>query len=202
MEMEERALQLVEESKNKSLNIVQEQKETTLNEIKESDEFKEAAKQLYQKSVQEDFKAEAIKIRNHELQNEYDLYALDKKKELLDLQVKYEKGLVKEQVKAEIQQQKIATALKRYGYLTPLFDENGNAIKDEKGNVVVDMQKFTPNKMSNRFKELEYNYNNMSKTARKIIWTSLKTLIFTGVIFFAGWVIYKFLIPFLQTVQI
>lgn len=198
MEMEQRALQLAEE--NKPTSIVEQAREKTMQEIAASEDFKQATSKLYQKEVEADFTEKTIAIKNKELQNEYDRYALDKKKELLDMQVKYEKGLVKEQVKAKIQQEKIAIALKRYGYLTPLFDDNGNAIKDSDGNVVVDMQKFTPNKVSNRFKELEYNYNNMSKTARKIIWTTIKTVIFTGVIALAGWLIYKFVIPFLQAI--
>ena len=77
MEMEQRALQLVEQVKPQ--NIVAEQRGEALQAIKESEDFKKAAKQLYEKSVQEDFRAEALKIKDKELQNEYDRYALDKK---------------------------------------------------------------------------------------------------------------------------
>lgn len=198
MEMEQRALQLAEQIKPQ--NIVAEQRGEALQAIKESEDFKKAAKQLYEKSVQEDFRAEALKIKDKELQNEYDRYALDKKKELLDLQVKHEKGLIKEQVKAEIQQQKIKTAIKRYGYLTPLLDDEGNAVKDEDGNVAVDMQKFTPNKLSNRFKELEFNYRNMSETARKILWTTIKTVVISGGIGLLCWLVYAFVIPILKSI--
>lgn len=203
-EMEQRALQLVEEEKNnvapKTDSIVDEARQPVMQQIANSEEFKRETQKLYHKEVAVDFAEKTIKLADRELNNQYEQYALSKKKELLDLRVKYEKGLIKEQVKAQVQQQKIDIALKRYGYLTPLYDENNEAVKDKDGNVVVDMSKFTPNKPSNRFKELEFNYRNMSQTARKIIWTTIKTVVIVGLIALGGWLIYKYLIPLLQAI--
>ena len=207
-EMEERALQLVEEEKNnnnqvatpKTNSIVDEARQPVMQQIANSEEFKRETQKLYHKEVEVDFAEKTIQLADRELNNQYEQYALSKKKELLDLRVKYEKGLIKEQVKAQVQQQKIDIALKRYGYLTPLYDENNEVVKDKDGNVVVDMSKFTPNKPSNRFKELEFNYRNMSQTARKIIWTTIKTVVIIGLIALCGWLIYKYLIPLLQAI--
>lgn len=203
-EMEQRALQLVEEEKNnvtpKTDSIVDEARQPVMQQIANSEEFKRETQKLYHKEVAVDFAEKTIKLADRELNNQYEQYALSKKKELLDLRVKYEKGLIKEQVKAQVQQQKIDIALKRYGYLTPLYDENNEVVKDKDGNVVVDMSKFTPNKPSNRFKELEFNYRNMSQTARKIIWTTIKTVVIVGLIALCGWLIYKYLIPLLQAI--
>lgn len=203
-EMEQRALQLVEEEKNnvtpKTDSIVDEARQPVMQQIANSEEFKRETQKLYHKEVEVDFAEKTIKLADRELNNQYEQYALSKKKELLDSRVKYEKGLIKEQVKAQVQQQKIDIALKRYGYLTPLYDENNEVVKDKDGNVVVDMSKFTPNKPSNRFKELEFNYRNMSQTARKIIWTTIKTVVIVGLIALGGWLIYKYLIPLLQAI--
>lgn len=203
-EMEQRALQLIEEEKNnvapKTDSIVDEARQPVMQQIANSEEFKRETQKLYHKEVAVDFAEKTIKLADRELNNQYEQYALSKKKELLDLRVKYEKGLIKEQVKAQVQQQKIDIALKRYGYLTPLYDENNEVVKDKDGNVVVDMSKFTPNKPSNRFKELEFNYRNMSQTARKIIWTTIKTVVIVGLIALGGWLIYKYLIPLLQAI--
>lgn len=203
-EMQQRALQLVEEEKNnvapKTDSIVDEARQPVMQQIANSEEFKRETQKLYHKEVAVDFAEKTIKLADRELNNQYEQYALSKKKELLDSRVKYEKGLIKEQVKAQVQQQKIDIALKRYGYLTPLYDENNEVVKDKDGNVVVDMSKFTPNKPSNRFKELEFNYRNMSQTARKIIWTTIKTVVIVGLIALGGWLIYKYLIPLLQAI--
>lgn len=181
-------------------NIVEEAQNSALEEIANSEEFKKNSNALYSEKVKADFEEKAIEIKSKALQNEYDAYALTKKKQLLDKRVKYEKNLIKEQVKADVQQQKIANAKRRYGYLTPLLDENGAPIKDENGEIQVDMSKFTPNKASNRFKEWEHNYNNMSKTARKAITTTSKTVIFLGLISLAIWAVVKFVVPFLQSI--
>lgn len=172
-------------------NIVKESEQQCLNDISQSEDFKKATTGLYEQKAKTQLTAEAIKIKSQELQNEYDTYALDKKKQLLDEQVKADKLLLKEQMKAEVMQKKIEIALKRYGYLTPLLNENGEIMRDEDGNILVDMSKFTPNKMSNRFKEFEHNWANMNKSARKIITTSIKTILILGAITLGCFILYK-----------
>lgn len=188
---EEMALQI---SNNKALqerNIVKESEQQRLDDISQSEDFNKATTELYNQKVKTQLTAEAIKIKSQELQNEYDRYALEKKKQLLDEQVKADKLLLKEQMKAEVMQKKINIALKRYGYLTPLLNENGEIMRDDDGNILVDMSKFTPNKMSNRFKEFEHNWANMNKSARKIITASVKTILILGAIALGCFVVYK-----------
>lgn len=188
---EEMALQI---SNNKALqerNIVKESEQQRLDDISQSEDFNKATTELYNQKVKTQLTAEAIKIKSQELQNEYDRYALEKKKQLLDEQVKADKLLLKEQMKAEVMQKKIDIALKRYGYLTPLLNENGEIMRDDDGNILVDMSKFTPNKMSNRFKEFEHNWANMNKSARKIITASVKTILILGAIALGCFVVYK-----------
>lgn len=188
---EEMALQISNSKALQERNIVKESEQQCLTDISQSEDFKKATTGLYEQKAKTQLTAEAIKIKSQELQNEYDTYALDKKKQLLDEQVKADKLLLKEQMKAEVMQKKIEIALKRYGYLTPLLNENGEIMRDEDGNILVDMSKFTPNKMSNRFKEFEHNWANMNKSARKIITASVKTILILGAIALGCFVVYK-----------
>lgn len=188
---EEMALQISNSKALQERNIVKESEQQCLTDISQSEDFKKATTGLYEQKAKTQLTAEAIKIKSQELQNEYDTYALDKKKQLLDEQVKADKLLLKEQMKAEVMQKKIEIALKRYGYLTPLLNENGEIMRDDDGNILVDMSKFTPNKMSNRFKEFEHNWANMNKSARKIITASVKTILILGAIALGCFVVYK-----------
>lgn len=182
----------------KSRNIVAEVENDTLDTIKNGEEFKQTTTALYHKKSLADYRKKELEIENVELKNKYDEYVLKKNKELLDYQIKYEKGLVKETARANIQVQKLDIALKRYGYLYPLLDENGVAKTDYNNNVIVDMSKFTPNKLNNRFKEFETNYSKLNKTTRKAIWATLKTVLILGTITISGYLLYvlaKWLMP-------
>lgn len=182
-------------------NIVKEIKDTTLDSIKESAEFKEQVNNLYMQKSIADFESETLVIKNQEFDNDFEKYKLEKKKELLNRKIKFEKSLIKEKVKAEIKEEKRKIAIKRYGYLTPLFDKDNNIVRDEKGDIKVDYSKFTPNKFSNVIKEFEYNYNNLNKTTRKIIWGTIKTVLLISAISLVGYLLYlggSWLFPLLQ----
>lgn len=194
-----------QQSKNvEQRNIVKEIENSTLDNIKDSEDFKKQANNLYMQKSLADFESEALVIKNQELDNEYEKYKLEKKKELLNRKIKFEKSLIKERVKAEIKEEKRKIALKRYGYLTPLLNEKGEVIRDEQGNIQIDYSKFTPNKFSNVIKEFEYNYNNLNKSTRKLIWGTIKTILLIGAISLVGYLIYlggSWLFPLLQQVK-
>lgn len=88
--------------------------------------------------------------------------------------------------------------------MTPLLNEKGEVIRDEQGNIQIDYSKFTPNKFSNVIKEFEYNYNNLNKSTRKLIWGTIKTILLIGAISLVGYLIYlggSWLFPLLQQVK-
>lgn len=178
-------------------NVVSEVKGQILDNIKESDDFLKAAEKLFNEKTKADFGKEALVIQDQQLSNDYEKYVLTKKKQLLDLRTKKEKKLIVEQVSAEIQEQKIINAKRRYGYLTQVVNDDGSLKLDNDGNPIIDMSKFTPNKASNKFKEMEHNYKNMSKTFQKVIATTAKTLLILGIVSIVIWIGVAYFIPLL-----
>lgn len=70
-----------QQSKNvEQRNIVKEIENSTLDNIKDSEDFKKQANNLYMQKSLADFESEALVIKNQELDNEYEKYKLEKKK--------------------------------------------------------------------------------------------------------------------------
>ena len=164
-----------------SEQIIEEQKQTDLRVIQADESFKKASKELNFRDVQNQLESSALVIADKELNNQYEKYKLDQKKELLKATVNAEKGLIKEQAKAEKYEKKRKIAEKRYGYLyetteITVLDDEGNKIKKT---VYKD---FTPSKAINRFKEFGNWYKNLTDGARNFINTTCKFLLRV-----AGW---------------
>lgn len=169
-------------------DIIGDQRKENLKAISQSSEFLRKSLEVDSRTVNAELDKQANITLDTEIQNEYKQYELKKLKEKLDYKTKLEKTISKQEVKAEVAQKKYDIALKRYGYLykptvKQIMDENGNPLLDENGNpitTIVPSKDFTPNKFINRTKELANYYANLSDTAKKVIWTTVKFVLFAS----------------------
>lgn len=173
------------------LDVVKLQKAQDLEAIARNKAFQEQSLGINMRGVGAELRSEEVRIENKELQNELEAYILKKKKEELDYRAKQEKDIVRQEVKAEVFKKKYEIAKQRYGYLykstwEEKLDEDGNTIKVE-----VPSKDFTPNKTINKFKEIAHYYNNLSKTAQKVIWTTVKLVLVLGGVALGGWLLFE-----------
>ena len=169
------------------VDVVKQQKVQDLETIARNKDFQQKSLEINMRGVGAELHSEEVKILDKELQNELDTYILKKKKEELDYRAKKEKDIVRQDVKAQVFEKKYEIARKRYGYLykstwEDRIDEDGNITKVE-----VPSKDFTPNKLINKLKEIAHYYNNLSATAQKMIWTTLKLVLVIGGVALVGW---------------
>ena len=159
--------------------IIEDQKQRDLTAIQQDENFQKASHELNFRDAESNLTSKALIIADKELSNQYEKYKLDQKKELLHETIKAEKGLIKEQAKAEKYDKKRKIAEKRYGYL---YDTTEITILDDEGNKITKTvyKEFTPSKAINRFKEFNNWYVNLTDGARKFIETSCKTILKLG----------------------
>lgn len=197
------AQQTVEKKEEKetagAVAVVEEQAKKDYVAISENEEFRRASLETHTREVSAELQSKANEIQDKELQNEYQAYLLKKKKEELDYRVRREKDIIKQDVKAQVFQKKYSIAKQRYGYLyNPTWqdklDENGKPMKNENGEPIrelVPSKDFTSNSFLNKMREFEHYYENLSVTARKAIWTALKTVLIIGGIALGGFLLWK-----------
>lgn len=169
-------------------DIIGDQRKANLKAISKSDNFLRKSLEVDARTVNAELDKQANKTLDTEIQNEYKQYELKKLKEKLDYKTKLEKNIAKQEVKAEVAQKKYDIALKRYGYLykptvKQIVGDDGNPILDENGKpltTVVPSKDFTPNKFINKTKELANYYDNLSDTAKKVIWSTIKFIVFAS----------------------
>lgn len=187
------------EKPNGAVEVVEEQAKKDYIAISENEAFRKASLETNTREVTAELQAKVNEIQDKELQNEYQAYLLKKKKEELDYRVKREKDIIKQDVKAQVFNKKYSIAKQRYGYLyNPTWqdklDENGKPMKNENGEPIrelVPSKDFTSNGFLNKMREFEHYYENLSVTARKAIWTALKTVLIIGAIALGGFLLWK-----------
>lgn len=192
--IKQEALAVVETPKppvESGLDVVKQQKAQDLSAIAKNKAFQEKSLGINMRGVGAELRSEEVRIEDKELQNELNAYILKKKKEELDYRAKKEKDIVRQEVKAEVFKKKYEIAKQRYGYLyqskwEDKLDEDGNTIKVE-----VPSKDFTPNKVINKLKEIAHYYNNLSKTAQKMIWTTIKLVFVLGGVALGGWLLWE-----------
>lgn len=174
----------VAESVRKELStaddVIKQQQLKDLQKISENEEFRNASLQLNTRTVASKLDEEANKVLDKELQNELDKYRLKKIKEELDYRQKKEKRIVKQQVRADVKATKRRIAEQRFGYLyTP---DGTYTYKDKDGNDVTTTKykNFTPSWTINKMKEVSNWYKNQTETVQKMIWHTVKFVIFGG----------------------
>ena len=159
--------------------IIETQRKKDLQDISKDEGFLSASKEVNARDVANTLRAKSNDIQNEELNRELEEYILKKKKEKLDLEAKLGKDLMKQEVKADINEKKRLIAEKRYGYL---YTEVNGKYKD-----------FTQSKSINRFKEINNWYKGLSDNLQKAISTTVKFMFKAGITVGAVYVAYKLL---------
>lgn len=172
--------------------MVDTSKAVELNTLKENENYKECINKLTNVEVDNELQRQLLDALDEKQKNELRKYILFQ-----------EKKIQKQIAISKIMDKKYRASLARYGYLYPKKDKQGNTQIDDKGNIVVDLEMFTPNKSANVFREFVFNYNKIGKDTRKIISTSFKVIFTIALAIFGGWIIYKIggaLLPILMKI--
>ena len=151
-------------------DVIQSSYEKHTQELKNSNNFNEATKKIVEESAEAELKRDALDILDQKQKNELAEYTLDCEKQKLEYRKKMEKGLIKEEVKADITKKKIDTLKNRYGYL---YDKDANG----------EPKNFVANKFVNKYKEFCNWYKGTGDGFRKLVGTTLKVLIWCGIAF-------------------
>lgn len=194
-ELDKLELQKIEEKKEEAVSLdttdslLQSQRKKDLQNIAEDKEFREKSQEVANRSIYAKLRTEAIDVLSLEQKNALAKYTLDKEKEQLDYKIKYEKRLIKEEVKAEVYARKVKNAEIMYGQyykqeVVDTLDKDGNVIK------VVRYKNFTTSKFVNRLRVFANWYNNLAEGSRKIIWTTIKIIVVAGLIVGIGFGLY------------
>lgn len=172
-------------------DVIKRQELKDLQAISENEEFQNASRELNTRKVAGKLEEEANKVLDKELQNELDKYRLKKIKEELDYRQKKEKRIVKQQVRADVKATKRRIAEQRFGYL--YIPDGTYTYVDKDGNeqTAIKYKNFTPSWSINKMKEVSNWYKNQTETVQKIIWNTVRFVIFGGMGAAVCYVIYR-----------
>lgn len=137
-------------------------------ELMSNEDFQKVTHEIVQRGAQAELDQHMISILSAEQKNELSKYALECEKQKLAYKKKKEKGVIAEEVKAEVANKKIEALKKRYGYLYEK-DNNGEPIG------------FIANKTVNKYKEFCNWYDGTSNGFKKVVKATLKVLLWGGV---------------------
>lgn len=169
--------------------VIEKQRERDLNAIAEDEGFQKASHEVASRDVAAKLRAEALEVLSAEQRNALAEYTLKKEKERLDYRVRFEKKIDKEEIRAEVYARKVRNAEAMYGQyykqeVVDTLDADGNVVK------VVRYKNFTTSKFVNKVRVFANWYNNLAEGSRKVIWTTIKVVLFAGVIVAAGFSLY------------
>ena len=152
-----------------------EQEKSTLSK---SEDFKKITHEIVERGAKAELAGDMLKILTEEQKNELSAYILECEKQKLNYRKKKEKGIIVEEVKAEISNKKIEALKKRYGYLYEQ-DENGNP------------KNFIANKLVNKYKEFCNWWEGTSDGFKKIVKGILKVVFWGGLAFLVVMIGYR-----------
>lgn len=178
-----------EKDKSSAQEVIKKQREKDLYLIAEDESFQKASHDVASRDVAAKLRAEALEVLSAEQRNALAEYTLKKEKERLDYRVRFEKKIDKEEIRAEVYNRKVKNAEAMYGRyykqeVVDTLDKDGNVIK------VVRYKNFTTSKFVNRIRVFANWYNNLAEGSRKVIWTTVKIVIFTGILVGVGFGLY------------
>lgn len=187
IENEECAVVAVGESEAQSL--VSEGLAKARQEVAKDKGYLSASQEVAARDMRATLNAEALSVLSAEQKNAYQEYVLSQEKKKLDYKIKYEKRLVKEEVKAEVYSRKVAAAIAMYGqyYKTEEYedyDDDGNKVTKHR------YKNFTTSKFVNSIRAFAAWYKSLEQDVRKIIWTTIKVVFFGGLIALIGYGLY------------
>lgn len=146
--------------------------------LSKSEDFKKITHEIVERGAKAELAGDMLKILTEEQKNELSAYILECEKQKLDYRKKKEKGIIVEEVKAEISNKKIEALKKRYGYLYEQ-DENGNP------------KNFIANKLVNKYKEFCNWWEGTSDGFKKIVKGILKVVFWGGLAFLVVMIGYR-----------
>lgn len=150
-------------------NEIKEQYEESKKSLIKSEDFKKLADEITRRSAEAELGKDMLAILNQEQKNALAQYVLECEKKKLDFKQKKEKGLIEEDVKAQVFEKKVSILKKRYGHLYK---------KDENGEIL----NFVPSKSYNKYKSFVNWWDNTSDGFKKITKGILKFLFWGGVV--------------------
>ncbi len=172
-EIRERAEKEIKEKKElESASLPQEivnaQFEINLKEISSNEEFLKVSKEISNRQVYAKLKEEAIKTLSDEQKNELAEYTLKLEKDKLKYRQKHEKKIILEDIKADLQNQRIEALKKRYFYM---YESN---------------EPFIPSKFHNIIKEVVNKWESTSVNTKKIVRGVIRILVYGGLAVLVG----------------
>ncbi len=172
MELQRQIDEKKEQEKNVSSGIAHEEikseYETNKKELAKNEDFKKLANEIVARSAKAELTKDMLAILNEEQRNELSAYYLQCEKQKLDFRKKKEKGVIIEEVKAEISEKKIEALKKRYGYLYEK-DENGQP------------KNFIANKAVNKYKEFCNWWDGTTDGFKRVVKGFLKAFLWIGI---------------------
>lgn len=163
-EIREKVQEQQEIHSNLTTDIVKSQYEKDKQELANNEKFQQVSKDIINKSAEIQMQSDLLALLSQKQKNDLAQYALDCEKDKLEFRKKKEKGVILEEVKAEISNKKIDALWNRYGYM----------YKDRKD--------FIPNKAYNRQKEIANWWNGTSDNFKKIVKGTCKIILWAGII--------------------
>lgn len=148
---------------------IQEQYKSSKKELVKTDEFKKLTDEITRRSAEAELGKDMLDILDQEQKNALAKYILECEKKTLDFKQKKEKGIIEEDVKAQVFAKKVEILQKRYGHLYE---------KDENGNI----KNFVPSKSYNKYKSFVNWWDNTSDGFKKIVKGALKVMFGIGII--------------------
>jgi len=153
-------------------NIAHEEIEASYDNAKKelinNEEFRQITRNIVERGAKAELSDHMLTILTAEQKNELRTYLLECEKQKLAYRKKKEKGVIAEEVKAEISNKRIEALKKRYGYLYP---------KDDKGEPIG----FIANKTVNKYKEFCNWWDGTSDGFKRIVKGTLKVLLWSGI---------------------
>lgn len=148
---------------------IQDQYEESKKALIKSEKFKNLADEITRRSAEAELGKDMLAILSQEQKNALAQYVLECEKKKLDFKQKKEKGLIEEDVKAQVFAKKVEILKNRYGHLYE---------KDENGNI----KNFVPSKSYNKYKSFVNWWDNTSDGFKKITKGVLRFLLWGGII--------------------
>lgn len=148
---------------------IQEQYKESKKALVKTDEFKKLTDEITRRSAEAELGKDMLDILDQEQKNALSKYVLECEKKKLDFKQKKEKGIIEEDVKAQVFAKKVEILEKRYGHLYE---------KDENGNI----KNFVPSKSYNKYKSFVNWWDNTSDGFKKITKGILKAMFGIGII--------------------
>lgn len=147
---------------------IQDQYEKNRRELSKNEDFQRISKEIVERGAKAELTNDMLKILTTEQKNELSAYILQCEKQKLDFRKKKEKGVILEEVKAEVSAKKIEALKKRYGYLYE---------KDEDG----EPKNFIANKMVNKYKEFCNWWDGTTDGFKRVVKGFLKAFMWVGI---------------------